>query len=85
MKVPKMSVIDAHELFRATGGSPCSIFNDARRKYERFVNYTDKRIGPFLTLKDYKRAAIDAYVHQFRVVPTFPFQRSPSSSQPLDQ
>ena len=73
MKIPKeMTSICANQLFRDTGGTPHSIFNEERRKYDRYVQYDKQRIGPFLTLKEYKKAAIDAYVERFRVVPTFP-------------
>jgi hypothetical protein len=74
-KVPKeMTRECANKLFRDTGGSPIDIFNEERRKYDRYVEYreTGQRLGPFLTLNDFKRAAIDAYVEKFRVLPTFP-------------
>jgi hypothetical protein len=67
----KISVIQAHSYWRATGGTPHSIFNEATRKYEKYVEYeSGQKLGPFLTLTAYKKASVDAYIHTFRVVPT---------------
>ena len=74
-KIPKqMTSVCASQLFRDCGGVPHAIFNEERRKYDKFVRFekSGQIIGPFLTLKDYKRAAIDTYVETFRIVPTFP-------------
>ena len=72
-KTPKMSVIDANNLWRELGGEPHSIFNPETRKYEKFVRfeYNGQTIGPFKSREAYKKAAVDSYVQRFRVVPRF--------------
>lgn len=70
MKPSSISRVEANELWVATGGTPHDIFNEETRKYDRYVNYADgQTLGPFLKLNDFKKAAIDAYVHTFRVMP----------------
>ena len=71
MNINKISAVEAHGLWRATGGEPHYIFNEETRKYDRYVRYNNgQNLGPFLTLRAYKKAAVDAYVHTFRVVPS---------------
>ena len=71
MNINKISADKAHSLWRATGGTPHYIFNEETRKYDRYVSYDNGQdLGPFLTLKAYKKAAVDAYIHAFRVVPS---------------
>jgi hypothetical protein len=70
-RTPKIDAIRAHELFKATGGDPVYIRSVETNKDERFVDYANgTRLGPFLTLPAYKRAAVTAYVQRFRVVPS---------------
>ncbi len=71
-KTTKMTAGDAHATWRATGGTPHYVFNEETHKYDRYVGYENgQNLGPFLTLKAYKKAAVDCYIHTFRVVPTF--------------
>ena len=71
MKPSSISRIQANKIWHATGGRCHDVFNEATRKYEKFVHYENgQTLGPFLKLNDFKKAAIDAYVHQFRVLPT---------------
>jgi len=70
MKTPKISNDTALNLFRQTGGRPHRVFNEQTRKYEKFVHYENgQTLGPFLTLPEYKKAAVTAYVQKFRVLP----------------
>ena len=70
MKTPKISALTASDFFRKTGGTPHAIFNEQTRKYEKFVRYENgQELGPFLTLPEYKKAAVTAYVQTFRVMP----------------
>jgi hypothetical protein len=70
MKPSSISRVQANELFRATGGTPHDIFNEETNKYDKYVRYSNgQNLGPFLKLNDFKKAAIDAYVHTFRVLP----------------
>ena len=72
MNTKKISATQAHEYWRATGGCPHYIFNNETNKYERYVEYSGgQKLGPFLNLNDYKKASINAYIHKFRVVPTY--------------
>ena len=71
MKPSDISANTASQIWRATGGRPHQYFNEETRHYEKFVHYeTGQTLGPFLKLNDYKKAAIDAYIHTFRVLPT---------------
>lgn len=70
MKPSSISRTQANQIWRATGGEPHDIFNKATRKYDKFVKYENgQTVGPFIKLNDFKKAAIDAYVHTFRLLP----------------
>ena len=70
MKPSSISRIQANELFHACGGRSHDVFNEETRKYEKFVHFNSgQTIGPFLKLNDFKKAAINTYIHTFRVVP----------------